>query len=298
VRKLERNLLLRVREPCCRVTFWQCRRWRRRLGAGLFSLAFLFLVGLAPLRKPRARHQVEAVQIFRRENPKRCGMAAVLCRSGAKWVAASDVGAPLRCAGLVTTAKKATLRPVLSPWFVTKGRVGPVPTRVGPVPGDGLGSPPLRSCSLTRPVHRRSSSDVSQIDAGRNSGLREVTTPLPPWKEERRKSLRRGPKADYEIAARRLLRHPARRVERHFCYEGNEPEQKIYSTPQVTRAPSATPAAATSVLHLHQELRTTWIFTATILSTPTRVSRVFLLLGAGATCNTWRQDHRTSGLPS
>jgi hypothetical protein len=62
-------------------------------------------------------------------------MAAVLCRSGAKWVAASDVGAPLRCAGLVTTAKKATLRPVLSPWFVTKGRVGPVPTRVGPVPG-------------------------------------------------------------------------------------------------------------------------------------------------------------------
>ena len=29
---------------------------------------------------------------------------------------------------------------------------------------------------------------MSQIDAGRNSGLREVTTPLPPWKEERRKS--------------------------------------------------------------------------------------------------------------
>ena len=64
---------------------------------------------------------------------------------------------------------------------------------------------------------------MSQIDAGRNSGLREVTTPLPPWKEERRKSLRREPKADYEIAAGRLLRHPARRVERHFCYEGNEP---------------------------------------------------------------------------
>ena len=66
---------------------------------------------------------------------------------------------------------------------------------------------------------------MSQIDAGRNSGLREVTTPLPPWKEERRKSLRREPKADYEIAAGRLLRHPARRVERHFCYEGNEPKR-------------------------------------------------------------------------
>ena len=130
VRKLERNLLLRVREPCCRVTFcqqqcWRCRRgrrcWPRRLGLGLVGLAVLLLVGLAPLRL-FARH-LEAVQIFRRENPKRCGMAAVLCRSGAKWVAASDVGAPLRCAGLVTTAKKATLRPVLSPWFVTRGRL-------------------------------------------------------------------------------------------------------------------------------------------------------------------------------
>jgi len=45
-----------------------------------------------------------------------------------------------------------------------------------------------------------------------------------PWKEERRKSLRRDRKADYEIAAGRLRRHPARRVETHFCYEGNEPD--------------------------------------------------------------------------
>ena len=159
-------------------------------------------------------------------------MAAVLCRSGAKWVAASDVGAPLRCAGLVTTAKKATLRPVLSPWFVTKGRL--------PV----LGGTTHPSGSRARRRARFPSTPVVFLNTTGTPEvlLRCVTNrrgpqlraprgdyPLPPWKEERRKSLRRDRKADYEIAARRLLRHPARRVERHFCYEGNEPFCKFVS---------------------------------------------------------------------
>ena len=82
-------------------------------------------------------------------------------RSGASWPVCHEAAHQSGVPNEDTSSKEATIRPKLS--------------------ANSLSEHDRYTRGASPPA-------LSLIAAGRNSGLREVTTPLPPWKEERRKS--------------------------------------------------------------------------------------------------------------